>query len=352
MAASDVLVEIKDLRTYFYLAEGVVRAVDGLDLEIRHGRTLGVVGESGCGKTILAYSMLRLVPPPGRIVSGEILYFPLQNENGTISGPAIDITSLNPKVKTIRNIRGNQISMVFQEPMTAMIPVRTVGVQIMEAIILHRQVSKREARSIAIEMLARVKMPNPEKVIDDYPFQLSGGMRQRAIIAMALSCQPRLLIADEPTTALDVTTEAEILDLMRALRQDMSMAAMYITHNLGVIAEMADEVAVMYLGKIVEQTDVKSIFNKPLHPYTQGLLASVPRLDQAVAHSGEKRRLQTVGGMIPDPYNIPAGCPFHPRCPAAIPQVCDQIEAPLITMEAGHTVRCHLYTSENREERG
>jgi len=302
MADRDTLVEIKDLHTYFYLAEGVVHAVDGADLTIRRGRTLGVVGESGCGKSMTSLSLLQLVPAPGKIESGEILFYkPVQSSSTNTTVDVIDITSLHPKGREIRDIRGNHISMVFQEPMTALIPVRTIGQQITEAIILHQGVSKQAARAQAIDMLARVKMSRPERVIDDYPFQLSGGMRQRAVIAMALSCRPSLLIADEPTTALDVTTEAQILDLMRTLQNDFGMAIMYITHNLGVIAEMADEVAVMYMGKVVEQTDVNRLFLNPLHPYTRGLLASIPQLNETIVRADRSRRLQTIKGMVPDP---------------------------------------------------
>src|SRR6266508_202026 len=240
MAQTDTLVEIKDLRTYFHLAEGVVHAVEGVDLTIRRGRTLGVVGESGCGKSITSLSLLQLVPAPGKIEGGQMLFYkPVQRNGTTGMVDVIDIAALSPQGREIRDIRGNHISMVFQEPMTAMIPVRTIGQQIIESIILHQNVSKQEAREQAIDMLARVKMSRPQQVIDDYPFQLSGGMRQRAVIAMALSCRTSLLIADEPTTALDVTTEAQILDLMRALQDDFGMAIMYITHNLGVVAEMA-----------------------------------------------------------------------------------------------------------------
>jgi peptide/nickel transport system ATP-binding protein len=341
----DTLVEIKDLHTYFYLAEGVVRAVDGVDLTIQRGKTLGVVGESGCGKSITSLSLLQLVPPPGKIEGGEILFYKLVEQSGTnATVDVINITSLNPKGREIHDIRGNHISMVFQEPMTAMIPVRTIGQQITEAIILHQGVSKQAAREQAIDMLARVKMSRPERVIDDYPFQLSGGMRQRAVIAMALSCRPSLLIADEPTTALDVTTEAQILDLMRTLQNDFGMAIMYITHNLGVIAEMADEVAVMYMGKVVEQTDVKKIFLNPLHPYTRGLLASIPQLNETITSADRSRRLQTIKGMVPDPYKRLVGCPFAPRCPAMIPDLCDKVEPKNILAESGHLVRCHLYT--------
>jgi oligopeptide/dipeptide ABC transporter ATP-binding protein len=343
MPSQDVLVEIKDLRTYFYLAEGVVRAVDGMDLNIHRNRTIGIVGESGCGKSITSLSLMRLVPSPGRIVSGEILYYRSLTLNGSDMTDVVNITKLDPNGKEIRDIRGNQISMVFQEPMTAMSPVRTIGQQITEAITLHQSASKAEARAKAIDMLDRVGMPNPDRVIDNYPFELSGGMRQRTVIAMALSCQPSLLIADEPTTALDVTTEAQILDLMRDLQGDFGMAIMYITHNLGVIAEMADEVAVMYLGKVVEQSDVKTIFFNPSHPYTRGLLASIPQLDDAVTRGTHRMRLQTIQGMVPDPYSRLKGCPFHPRCPQIKVGICDQIEPKVIEIEPGHIVRCHLY---------
>jgi len=345
MAQTDTLVEIKDLRTYFHLAEGVVHAVEGVDLTIRRGRTLGVVGESGCGKSITSLSLLQLVPPPGKIEGGQMLFYkPVQRNGTTGMVDVIDIAALSPQGREIRDIRGNHISMVFQEPMTAMIPVRTIGQQIIESIILHQNVSKQEAREQAIDMLARVKMSRPQQVIDDYPFQLSGGMRQRAVIAMALSCRPSLLIADEPTTALDVTTEAQILDLMRALQDDFGMAIMYITHNLGVVAEMAQEVVVMYLGKIVEQTDVKTIFLNPLHPYTRGLLASIPQLNETITHTDRSRRLQTIKGMVPDPYARLTGCPFAPRCPAFIPDLCDKVEPKYVMAEPGHYVRCHLYT--------
>jgi len=345
MADMDTLVEIKDLHTYFYLAEGVVRAVDGVDLTIERGRTLGVVGESGCGKSITSLSLLQLVPPPGKIESGEILFYkPVQHSDTNETVDVINITSLDPKGREIRDIRGNHISMVFQEPMTAMIPVRTIGQQITESIILHQGISKLAARAQAIDMLARVKMSRPQQVIDDYPFQLSGGMRQRAVIAMALSCRPSLLIADEPTTALDVTTEAQILDLMRTLQTDFGMAIMYITHNLGVVAEMAQEVVVMYMGKVVEQTDVKKIFLNPLHPYTRGLLASIPQLNETITHANRSRRLQAIKGMVPDPYKRLTGCPFAPRCPAFIPDLCDKVEPKNVLAESGHYVRCHLYT--------
>ena len=345
MTENETLVEIKDLRTYFYLAEGVAHAVEGVDLTIRRGGTLGVVGESGCGKSITALSLLQLVPSPGKVVGGEMLFYkPVKQNGSTGMVDVINIAALDPNGKEIRDIRGNHISMVFQEPMTAMIPVRTIGQQIMEAIMLHQHVSKQTAREQAIDMLARVKMSRPERVIDDYPFQLSGGMRQRAVIAMALSCRPSLLIADEPTTALDVTTEAQILDLMRTLQNDLGMAIMYITHNLGVVAEMAQEVVVMYMGKVVEQTDVRTIFLNPLHPYTSGLLASIPQLNETLTQPNRSRRLQTIKGMVPDPYARLKGCPFAARCPKVIPDLCDQVEPKNVLAEAGHFVRCHLYS--------
>ena len=337
----DILLEIRNLKTHFALDEGTVRAVDGVDLEVRRGQVVGVVGESGCGKSMTAMSIMRLIPPPGRIVEGEIR-FHRQFDDRDDAVDIIDLAQLESNSRQLRDVRGNQISMVFQEPMTALIPVRTVGKQITEAITLHQNVNKAEAREIAIETLARVKMPNPEQRIDDYPFQLSGGMRQRAVIAMALACRPQLLIADEPTTALDVTTEAQILDLMRDLQAESDMAILYITHNLGVVAEMAEEVVVMYLGKVVERCDVDSIFYNPKHPYTRGLLNSIPRLEDVV--QDRKEKLKAIEGMVPSPYQQLQGCAFHPRCPDFMPGVCDEAEPQLIQLEPGHAVRCHLYT--------
>jgi oligopeptide/dipeptide ABC transporter ATP-binding protein len=346
MADSDIIVQMKDLKTYFYLMEGVVRAVDGVDLAIKRGKTLGVVGESGCGKSITSLSLMNLIPKPGKIVNGEILFYrELDNNGHSAITDVVNITKLNPSGREMRSIRGNEISMVFQEPMTAMSPVRTVGQQIMEAIILHQEVTKEEARNRAIEILRRCRMPRPEKVVDDYPFQLSGGMRQRAVIAMALSCRPSVLIADEPTTALDVTTEAQILDLMRALQEEFGMAIMYITHNLGVIAEMAEEVAVMYMGRVVEQATVERLFFNPKHPYTHGLLGSIPQLDDAIKRTEMHKRLTVISGMVPDPYTILKGCPFHPRCPEFIAGVCDQVFPEPVEIEQGHMIRCHLYGS-------
>jgi oligopeptide/dipeptide ABC transporter ATP-binding protein len=337
------LVEVKDLKTYFYLTEGTVRAVDGVSFNIKRGRTLGVVGESGCGKSITARSILRIVPAPGKITEGQILFRRgTSNGNGSASQSeeVVDLVTLDPQGRQIRDIRGGEISMVFQEPMTSLSPVHTIGNQITEVITLHQEVSKNEAREHAIEMLQHVGMPQPSRTIDRYPHQLSGGMRQRAMIAMALSCHPSLLIADEPTTALDVTTEAQILTLMRRLQDELGMAIMFITHNLGVIAQMTENVAVMYMGKVVEEADVDTLFYNPKHPYTQALLESIPRLGQ---RTRERKRLASIKGSVPDPYSIPQGCPFHPRCSQAIRGVCDQVDAPLIEFESGHTARCHLY---------
>ena len=340
MAQDELLLEIKNLRTYFFLDEGIVRAVDGADFTVKRGQTLGVVGESGCGKSITARSILRIVPNPGKIVEGEILYHRTTTNGPSATTEIIDLTTLDWQGEEIRNIRGAEISMVFQEPMTSLSPVHTIGDQIMEAIILHQMVTKQEARERAIEMLDLVGMPQPSQTIDRYPHQLSGGMRQRAMIAMALSCHPNLLIADEPTTALDVTTEAQILSLMRRLQDELGMAIMFITHNLGVVAQMTDEVVVMYLGKVVERCDVDTLFYNPKHPYTKALLESIPRLGQ---RSAQRKRLNPIRGTVPDPYSIPRGCPFHPRCKEAIRGVCDRQEPPYVEVEPGHQVRCVLY---------
>lgn len=341
MQDESVLLQLRNLKTYFFLEQGTARALDGVDFDVERGQTLGIVGESGCGKSVTAQSILRIVPSPGKIVEGQILYHRQMKKNGGGQSEmieVIDLTTLNPEGRQIRDIRGAEIAMVFQEPMTSLSPVHTIGNQIMEAIILHQSVSTNEAREKAIDMLARVGMPQPVQNIDCYPHQLSGGMRQRAIIAMALSCNPSLLIADEPTTALDVTTEAQILELMKDLQQQLGMAIMYITHNLGVIAEMTKDVIVMYLGKVVESTDVDTLFYNPLHPYTRALLKSIPRIG-----TKSRQRLEAVTGMVPDPYSIPRGCTFHPRCPQAESGVCDREEPEFITVEPNHKVRCHLY---------
>jgi oligopeptide/dipeptide ABC transporter ATP-binding protein len=340
MENNHLLLEVKNLKTYFFLDEGTVRALDGVDFMIKRGQTLGVVGESGCGKSVTARSILRIVPQPGRIVEGEImLYQPVQTNHNTLTD-VVNLAQLNPKGAQIRSIRGCQIALVPQEPMTSLSPVHSLGNQIIEAITLHQEVSKAEAREKAIEMLNLVGMPQPDRTIDRYPHELSGGMRQRGIIAMALSCHPNLLIADEPTTALDVTTEAQILNLMRRLQQELGMAIMFITHNLGVIAQMTEYVIVMYMGKVVEEAEVDTIFYNPKHPYTQALLKSIPRLGQ---RTRERRRLESIYGSVPDPYAIPKGCSFHPRCSQRIAGVCDREEPPYVEAGSGHKVRCVLY---------
>jgi peptide/nickel transport system ATP-binding protein len=329
----DLLLEVRDLKTYFFLDEGTVRAVDGVSFEVFRGRTLGIVGESGCGKSVTAQSILRIVPRPGKIVGGEIIYYRRRRRDGSTLTEQIDLTKLDPTGEEIRSIRGNEIAYIFQEPMASLSPVHTIGHQICEVIMLHQKVNKREARARAIDMLARVGLPQPEQVIDRYPHQLSGGMRQRAVIAIALSCRPSLLIADEPTTALDVTTEAQILALMRELQRDFGMAIMIITHNLGVIAEMADDVVVMYLGKEVEQAPVEELFDNPRHPYTRALLRSIPKLGRK-----SRTRLEAIEGMVPDPFSVPAGCAFHTRCRYYTPGICDA--PPYLQVGPKHWARC------------
>jgi oligopeptide/dipeptide ABC transporter ATP-binding protein len=312
--------KVKDLSIHFDTEDGTVPAVDGISFSIGRGETLGLVGESGCGKTVTSLAIMRLIPsPPGRIAGGEILF-----------------TGENLLTKTdaeMRKIRGNQIAMIFQDPMTSLNPVFTVGDQIGEAIILHQKVHNREARFRAIEMLRKVGIPSPEKRVDEYPHQMSGGMRQRVMIAMALSCNPKLLIADEPTTALDVTIQAQILNLMKELRQELETAIMLITHDLGIIAEFADKVVVMYAGAIIEMADVFELFKTPIHPYTVGLLGSIPRVNET------KERLQVIDGAIPSPLDMPQGCLFHPRCKYMM-DVCREARPRLSQVKPGHYVRC------------
>lgn len=330
-----VLLEVKDLQTHFPLAGGLVRAVDGASFNICRGETVGLVGESGCGKSVMARSILRIVPSPGRIVGGQILY---HRPVGSLS-ETVDLTALDPEDYMLRFIRGLEIAMIFQEPMSSLSPVYTIGQHIVEAIRLHQPVSKQQAREQAIAMLGQVGMPDPSRTVDRYPHQLSGGMCQRAMIAIALSCYPSLLIADEPTTALDVTTEAQILQLMLALQHEFGMAILFITHNLGIIAQMTERVLVMYLGRVVEEADVDALFYNPLHPYTQALLRSVPRLGPRDRNA----RLYAIRGSVPEPYSTPPGCPFHPRCEQMRPGVCDQQEPPWVQVTADHGVRCVLY---------
>ena len=325
------LLEINHLKTHFTTLDGTVRAVDGVSLQIQPGRTLGIVGESGCGKSVTAHSILRLLPKrTSQIVDGEILF---RQRNGQV----VDMTRLDPDSDTIRSIRGNEISMIFQEPLTSLSPVHTVGFQIAEAVALHQQVGRQEAKTRTIHLLEQVGIPSAAQRFTEYPHQFSGGMRQRAMIAMALSCNPRLLIADEPTTALDVTIQAQILELMKTLQRDLGMSIMIITHDLGVIAEMAEQVVVMYMGKVVESGDVRTIFKHPLHPYTVGLMRSIPKMGR-----GLKERLTPIPGSVPDPFAVPSGCAFAPRCPAPKRASCQQ-EVPLVEVEPGHWVRCTLY---------
>jgi len=299
------ILEVENLRVHFFLDEGVVRAVDGVSFSVEAGKTLGIVGESGSGKSVIGQSILRIVPPPGRIVSGRIL---LQLD-GDGEQTRLDLTTLDPYGRDARSIRGRDVAMIFQEPMNSFSPVHTVGSQIIEALTLHGDVSRAEARNRAIEMLTRVGIPQPELRIGAYPYELSGGMRQRAMIAMALVCRPRILIADEPTTALDVTIQAQIIDLLESLQDEFGMAIIFISHNLGVIAETSDDVLVVYFGRAMEYASVNEIFEHPLHPYTRALLKSIPSIDTPV-----RTHLDTIEGILPDPYaNIP-GCPFFGRC--------------------------------------
>lgn len=339
MKQAQMLVDVKDLYTHFYLDEGTVHAVEGVDMRIYNGQTLGVVGESGCGKSITARSILRIVPKPGRIVSGEITFYRRSGNGASAQVEEINLTKLEPTGEVMRSIRGDEIALVPQEPMASLSPVHTIGNQIAEAIILHQKVDKAAGRAKAIEMLDRVGFPKPKERVDAYPHQLSGGLRQRAIIAMALSCHPSLLIADEPTTALDVTTEAQILRLMRSLQSEFGMAILFITHNLGVVAQMCEDVIVMYLGKVVEEASVDTIFHDARHPYTRALLRSIPKLGQKAG----RHRLESIRGSVPDPYNIPKGCAFHPRCSQRIPGVCDVQTPPWVQVAPGHKVRCVLY---------
>jgi oligopeptide/dipeptide ABC transporter ATP-binding protein len=320
------LLEIQGLRTHFFTDDGVVRAVDGVSYALARGETVGVVGESGCGKSVTALSILRLISdPPGKIVDGHILF------------EGNDLLDFSPS--EMRRIRGNDISMIFQEPMTSLNPVFTIGNQIAEAVRLHQGLSKREALDKAIQMLTLVGIPVPARRAHEYPHQLSGGMRQRAMIAMALSCNPKVLIADEPTTALDVTIEAQILDLMRNLQHELGTAIIMITHDLGVVAEMARKVVVMYAGKVVEQAPVEQLFGEPNHPYTQGLLQSLPRVDKDA--SGFKTRLQEIPGIVPSLLNLPPGCKFASRCPKVM-AICEEEEPPLEQVAPNHYSACWL----------
>ncbi len=322
------ILKVENLTTHFFTEKGVVRAVDGNSFSIYEGKTLGVVGESGCGKSITAMSILNLIEKPGKIVDGSVKFM------GEELVGAAD--------SRIREIRGNEISMIFQEPMTSLNPVFRVGDQIGEALILHRNLSRKEAKNVGIEMLQLVGIPRAEKVIDDYPHQLSGGMRQRVMIAMALACNPKLLIADEPTTALDVTIQAQILALMNRLKTETNTAIMMITHDLGVVAQMADHVLVMYSGKIVESAPVEEIYGDPKHPYTIGLLKSIPRLDET------REELNTIEGTVPSPFDLPKGCYFEPRCDKSM-EICKHKHPETYKINENHTVACYLYAEEGEE---
>ncbi|HEV7796743.1 MAG TPA: ABC transporter ATP-binding protein [Pyrinomonadaceae bacterium] len=320
------LLEVKNLRTHFPTRAGLVRAVNGVSFHLDSGELLGLVGESGCGKSITALSIMRLIAPPGKIVGGEISF------------DGKDLLKLSDA--EMRQIRGDDIAMIFQDPMTSLNPVFTVGEQIAEALRLHRKLSRKAARAAAIEAMREVSIPDPARRVDEYPHQLSGGMRQRVMIAMALACNPKLLIADEPTTALDVTIQAQILELLDELRRNRELAVLLITHDLGVVAEVADRVAVMYTGRIVEESPVEELFARPKHPYTEGLLRSVPKLTSAAV--AKKERLETIEGTVPSPTELPSGCHFAPRCPYRLPR-CTEEEIPLYDLEGGVKVRCVLF---------
>jgi len=324
---ADVLLDVRELRTHFRTEDGIVRAVDGVDLKVRRGRTLGIVGESGCGKSILSRSIIRTVPEPPATISGEIRW-------RRKSGEVVDLAGLKPMSTELRSVRGREIAMIFQEPMRSLSPVHTLGNQVVEALRVHEDIGRNEARQRAIEMLGVVGIPKPEVRFDSYPFELSGGMRQRAMIAMALMCRPDLLIADEPTTALDVTVAAAILKLLKRLQVEFGMSIMIITHDLGVVANMADDVVVMYLGRVVEQGSVETIFGNPQHPYTQALLRSMPRI------GGREENLATISGSIPDPFARIPGCAFSPRCIEAEAGLCNVREPQLHRFGAGHFTRC------------
>jgi peptide/nickel transport system ATP-binding protein len=319
------LLEIRNLKTFFDVRGGVLKAVDDVSVSIDPGETLGLVGESGCGKSVTAASIMRLIPmPPGRIAGGEILF------------DGIDIVKQSESA--MRKIRGKMISMIFQEPMTSLNPVFTVGDQVAEVIGLHEKLSGREIRDRVIEAFRLVRIPAPESRIEEYPHQMSGGMRQRVMIAMALACHPKLMIADEPTTALDVTIQAQILDLMNKLKEETGASILFITHDLGVIAEMAQKVAVMYAGKIMESADVETLFAEPKHPYTVGLMSSIPIL----GIGKKQKRLSTIAGVVPSLFKLPKGCLFNERC-TAVRKECVTMEPPMIDLGNGHIVRCHIY---------
>lgn len=339
--SNDLLVDVQDLQVTFHLHEGTVHALDGVSFRLHAGKTLGVIGESGSGKSVTAQALMGIVPSPPGKVQGQVL---LHLRNGA-NVNVVNVTELKSNGAEIRAIRGKEIGMIFQEPMTSFSPVHTIGSQIMEALLIHNpDVTKTEARERAIAMMRRVGIPRSEERVDAYPHQFSGGMRQRAMIAMALVCNPRLVIADEPTTALDVTIEAQILELLKDLQNEFGMSIMYISHDLGVVGGVADEVMVMYLGLVMEQSSTDELFNDPLHPYTEALWRSIPTID------GSLERLSPIRGTLPSPFAIHKGCPFFARCEKRIPGVCDMTRPPLLEVKPGHKVRCFLYSSDVKGE--
>jgi peptide/nickel transport system ATP-binding protein len=334
------LLSVRNLKTYFHLDEGVVKAVDGVSFDVFPGQVVGIVGESGCGKSVTIKSVLRIVPPPGRLDGGEMLYRPQKQVSYEGAGPdgAIDLGKLDERGKQMRALRGAEIALIPQEPMASFSPVHTIGNQVIEAIRLHQSVSKQEAWQLAVERMREVGVPTPEQRMKAYSWELSGGLRQRAMIAMALSCNPSLLIADEPTTAIDVTTQAQVLTLLKGLQASHQMAIIFITHDLGVIAQMADWVVVMYLGRVMEQGPADDIFHNPQHPYTRALLESIPTV-----HSASRTMLPTIAGSIPHPFNRPPGCPYFPRCGEFMPGVCDQRTPALQPIAEHQFVSCFLH---------
>jgi oligopeptide/dipeptide ABC transporter ATP-binding protein len=329
--------EIRDLKTYFFLDEGILKAVDGVNLTIGDRETIGIIGESGCGKSVMSKSIMRLVTKPGEIVKGTAL---LNRKDGS----TVDIFALEPDAPELRSIRGNEIAMIFQEPMTAFSPVYTIGNQISEMVGLHTDLDRTKRRDRVVGLLDRVGISNPSQRYDQYPHELSGGMRQRAMIALALSCNPKIILADEPTTALDVTIQAQILDLLKELQREDGMSIVYITHNMAVVAETVDRVYVMYLGQVVESTTTQQLFADPLHPYTQKLLRSIPKPGERV------EKLEVISGTVPSPIDLPRQCGFVSRCPSAMPGLCDKEMPALYEKEEGHWVRCFLYSKETEPE--
>lgn len=332
-AGTSPTLSVRNLKTHFFLREGILKAVDGVSFDIYPSKTLGLIGESGCGKSVTAQSLMALIDHPGKIVAGSIDIHHTDDKT-------VDVASLNPRGKEIRKIRGSTISMVFQEPMTSFSPVHTVGDQIAEAVMLHREPQRERAMDIVVQMLDRVGIPSPRQRAEEFPYQLSGGMRQRAMIAMALACNPRVLIADEPTTALDVTVQAQILDLLAELQEEFRMGMLYITHDLGVVAGLADEVAVMYLGKIVERGPIAEVFDNPLHPYTRRLLASIPKRG-----ASKEEPLAAIPGTVPTPIDLPRQCGFVGRCDRAISGTCTASVPALVETAKSHEVRCFLHSN-------